>query len=84
MGWVTDTHPVLVVGPTQHFELTNVAIIILSALAVQHGAAADEEEPRGAISWVMIFSKDVEQMITLRDVELISRIGTLLRSDVAN
>jgi hypothetical protein len=41
---------------------------------------------RMAISWVMemIFSKDLEQMLTLRDVELISRIGTSLRSDVAN
>ena len=41
---------------------------------------------RVAISWVMemIFSKDLEQMLTLRDVELISRIGTSLRSDVAN
>jgi len=41
---------------------------------------------RVALSWVMemIFSKDLEQMLTLRDVELISRIGTSLRSDVAN
>ena len=36
-----------------------------------------------ALSWVleMIFSKDLEQMLTLRDVELISRIATSLRSD---
>ena len=41
---------------------------------------------RVAISWVMemIFSRDFEQMLTLRYVELISRIGTSLRSDVAN
>jgi len=41
---------------------------------------------RVAVSWVMemIFSKDLEQMLTLRDVELISRMGTSLRSDVAN
>jgi hypothetical protein len=31
-----------------------------------------------------IFSKDLEQMLTLRDVKLISRIGTSLRSDVAS
>ena len=38
-----------------------------------------------ALSWVleMIFSKDLEQMLTLRDVELISRIATSVRSDVA-
>jgi hypothetical protein len=34
---------------------------------------------RVALSWVMemIFSKDLEQMLTLRDVELISRMGTV-------
>ena len=39
-----------------------------------------------AISWVleMIFSKDLEQMLTLRDVELISRTAASLRSKVAN
>ena len=38
-----------------------------------------------ALSWLleMIFSKDLEQMLTLRDVELISRMATSLRSDVA-
>ena len=38
-----------------------------------------------ALSWLLelIFSKDLEQMLTLRDVELISRIATSLRSDVA-
>ena len=38
-----------------------------------------------ALSWLleMIFSKDLEQMLTLRDVELISRIATSLRSDAA-
>jgi hypothetical protein len=37
-----------------------------------------------ALSWLldMIFSKDLEQMLTLRDVELISRIATSLRRDV--
>ena len=42
------------------------------------------KKTRVAISWVleMIFSKDLEQMLTLRDVESISR--TYLRSDVAN
>jgi NADH dehydrogenase len=42
------------------------------------------KKARVAISWVleMIFSKDLEQMLTLRDVESISR--TYLRSDVAN
>jgi len=41
---------------------------------------------RVAISWVLeiIFSKDLEQMLTVRDVELISRIGTSLRSDIAD
>jgi hypothetical protein len=39
-----------------------------------------------ALSWVleMTFSKDLDQMLTLRDVELISRIATSLRSDVAD
>ena len=39
---------------------------------------------RVATSWVleMIFSKDLEQMLTLRDVELISRTASLSR-DVA-
>jgi len=42
------------------------------------------KKTRVAISWVleMIFSKDLEQMLTLRDVESIAR--TYLRSDVAN
>jgi NADH dehydrogenase FAD-containing subunit len=41
---------------------------------------------RVALSWSLeiLFSKDLEQMLTLRDVELISRIGTSLRSDSAN
>jgi hypothetical protein len=36
------------------------------------------KKTRVALSWVleMIFSKDLEQMLTLRDVELISRIAT--------
>jgi len=44
------------------------------------------KKTRVALSWVreMIFSKDLEQMLTLRDVELISRIATSLRSDVAD
>jgi len=44
------------------------------------------KKTRVALSWVMemIFSKDLEQMLTLRDVEVISRIGTSLRSDVAD
>ena len=43
------------------------------------------KKTRVALSWLleMIFSKDLEQMLTLRDVELISRIATSLRSDVA-
>jgi NADH dehydrogenase len=43
------------------------------------------KKTRVALSWSleMIFSKDLEQMLTLRDVELISRIATSLRSDVA-
>ena len=42
------------------------------------------KKTRVALSWLleMIFSKDLEQMLTLRDVELISRIATSLRSDV--
>jgi hypothetical protein len=38
-----------------------------------------------ALSWLLevSFSKDLEQMLTLRDVELISRIATSLRRDVA-
>ena len=37
---------------------------------------------RVALSWVMemIFSKDLEQMLTLRDVELISRMGSSIMS----
>ena len=44
------------------------------------------KKTRVALSWVleMIFSKAIEQMLTLRDVELISRIATSLRSDVAD
>jgi hypothetical protein len=44
------------------------------------------KKTRVALSWVleMIFSKDLEQMLTLRDIELISRIATSLRSDVAD
>jgi NADH dehydrogenase len=44
------------------------------------------KKTRVALSWVleMIFSKDLEQMLTLWDVELISRIATSLRSDVAD
>jgi NADH dehydrogenase len=44
------------------------------------------KKTRVALSWVleMIFSKDLEQMLTLRDVELISRIATSLRRDVAD
>jgi hypothetical protein len=44
------------------------------------------KKTRVALSWVldMIFSKDLEQMLTLRDVELILRIGTSLCSDVAD
>jgi len=43
------------------------------------------KKTRVALSWLleMIFSKDLEQMLTLRDVELISRIATSLRNDVA-
>ena len=43
------------------------------------------KKTRVALSWLleMIFSKDLEQMLTLRDVELISRIATSVRSDVA-
>jgi NADH dehydrogenase len=43
------------------------------------------KKTRVALSWLleMIFSKDLEQMLTLRDVELISRIATSLRRDVA-
>ena len=43
------------------------------------------KKTRVALSWPleMIFSKDLEQMLTLRDVELISRIATSLRNDVA-
>ena len=43
------------------------------------------KKTRVALSWLleMIFSKDLEQMLTLRDVELISRIATSLRSDAA-
>jgi hypothetical protein len=43
------------------------------------------KKTRVALSWLleMIFSKDLEQMLTLRDVELISRIATSLRSDVS-
>ena len=43
------------------------------------------KKTRVALSWLleMIFSKDLEQMLTLRDVELISRIATSLRTDVA-
>ena len=39
------------------------------------------KKTRVALSWLleMIFSKDLEQMLTLRDVELISRIATSLR-----
>ena len=39
------------------------------------------KKARVALSWLleMIFSKDLEQMLTLRDVELISRIATSLR-----
>ena len=41
------------------------------------------KKTRVALSWLleMIFSKDLEQMLTLRDVELISRIATSLRHD---
>ena len=44
------------------------------------------KKTRVALSWVleMIFSKDLEQMLALRDVELISRIATSLRRDVAD
>ena len=44
------------------------------------------KKTRVALSWVleMIFSKGLEQMLTLRDVELISRIAMSLRSDVAD
>ena len=43
------------------------------------------KKTRVALSWLleMIFSKDLEQMLTLRDVELISRIATSLRNDAA-
>jgi NADH dehydrogenase FAD-containing subunit len=43
------------------------------------------KKARVALSWLleMIFSKDLEQMLTLRDVELISRIATSLRTDGA-
>jgi NADH dehydrogenase len=43
------------------------------------------KKTRVALSWLLelIFSKDLEQMLTLRDVELISRIATSLRNDVA-
>jgi NADH dehydrogenase len=42
------------------------------------------KKTRVALSWLleMIFSKDLEQMLTLRDVELISRMATSLRRDV--
>jgi NADH:ubiquinone reductase (H+-translocating) len=44
------------------------------------------KKTRVALSWVleMIFSKDPEQMLILRDVELISRIATSLRRDVVD
>jgi NADH dehydrogenase len=44
------------------------------------------KKTRVALSWLleMIFSKDLEQMLTLRDVELISRIATSLRTNVAD
>ena len=40
---------------------------------------------RVALSWLleMIFSKDLEQMLTLRDLHFLSRITVSLRSDVA-
>ena len=42
-------------------------------------------EDASALSWLleMILSKDLEHMLTLRDAELISRIATSLRTDVA-
>jgi hypothetical protein len=46
--------------------------------------AAGEEDTRGALLGAgVIFSKALEQMLTLRDVELIWRIATSLRRDVA-
>ena len=43
------------------------------------------KKTRVTLSWLleMIFSKDLEQKLTLREVELISRIATSLRNDVA-
>ena len=44
------------------------------------------KKTRVALSWVLelVFSKDIEQMLTLRDIELISRIAGSLRSDTAD
>src|SRR5882762_1658186 len=43
------------------------------------------KKTRVALSWLleMIFSKDLEQMLTLRDLHFLSRITVSLRSDVA-
>ena len=44
------------------------------------------KKTRVALSWVLelVFSKDIEQMLTLRDIELLSRIAVSLRSDTAD
>ena len=78
-----DLNPSDIVNPIRRmlkrvqFVEADVQSIDLDAKQVTAPAAC------GRFRWTStMITKDLEQMLTLRDVELISRIATLLRSDV--